>query len=269
MSECAAYRSHGSVTRMPDKRHLNNSIGATRRRSLTYVVAGLRASGTASDLRRLRTSFYTARNRRSFRPTPTNLTKRLRLVVHVPTYPPLGFGGSEWSIRATVEYLHREGHHVDVYVDAPTKPFIQSGIHIQNRPSRRALRSAYKSADIVLSQKASGITASLLATKLGIPFVFFVRDIADWHSLPRRPDLLVFNAAWQRDMFRYEGPSIVVHPAVENHQYGVERGKYVTLINLHDSKGGSMFMETQNLEPGFLHPSFQCPARIHGWSRCP
>jgi len=73
--------------------------------------------------------------------------------------------------------------------------------------------------------------------------VHLVRDIGDWRRLPATPDLLVFNAEWQRDMYVYMDPSIVLHPPILLDRYRTTPGDRVTLINMNRRKGVELFLD--------------------------
>ncbi len=209
-----------------------------------YLLAGLRASGTASDLRRLRLAAMRVSSAKNEPEASTPRQGKLRVLAHVPRYPPESLGGAESSIRAILEFLSRRGHEVVAVVeqsDIDCSTIEQ--VKVLGSPSRRRRRDLYRWADVVLTQTASSIRAFMLAASHGKPVAVFVRDVADWQRLPADPSLLVFNAQWQRDLFRYEGRSLVLHPPIDPDLYRTTRGVKVTMINLNERKGGELFLD--------------------------
>ena len=208
----------------------------------SYLRAGLQASGTASDLRRLRiglskvgAGFQVAGPLR-FSPRP------LRILAHLSTYVPHSFGGSESSMQATLGFLRRQGHEARVIVDeSPVDSYEVEGVGVVGHPGRGKWRELYRWAEVILTQGRSAVRSYMRSVGAHKPIVLFVRDIADWRRLPGPPDLLVFNAEWQMHAAEYSGASIVVHSPIEPAKYLTSPGDRVTLINLNARKGGQLF----------------------------
>lgn len=216
----------------------------------SYVRAGLRASGTASDLRRLRVGI--ARARAGYRPARSSQSGAtgLRILAHLPTYVPYSFGGSESSMQATLAFLCRQGHEARVIVDdSPVSSYAVDGIDVVAQPSRREMRDLYRWAGIVLTQGRSALGSFMRAVSVDTPVVLFIRDIADWQRLPSPPHLVVFNAEWQMHAMHYPGVSIVVHSPIEADRYMTTAGDRVTLINLNERKGGRLFHDLVDRMP--------------------
>ena len=57
------------------------------------------------------------------------------------------------------------------------------------------------------------------------------------------PDLTVFNAHFQRDLFEFDSPSVVVYPPIELSDFTTTPGDRVTLVNMNEAKGASLFLE--------------------------
>ena len=206
-----------------------------RKPDLAYLRSGASASGTARDLRKLRL--------RLARPRQRSNSDLLRVLVHVPEYPPDAQGGAEQSIRAIAKYLVGTGHDVTVISEAAVEPYELDGVDVVPPGSRRALRSLYRWADVAIAQRRSAVRSQMLAGTSGIPFVLCVRDIGEWTRLPVTPDLTVFNAQFQRDLFDFDSPSVVVYPPIELADFATTPGDRVTLVNMNERKGASLFLE--------------------------
>ena len=211
------------------------------RLKVSYVWAGLRASGTAGDLRRMRIGLSKVR-RRFLMSEPTRSRSTLRILAHLPTYVPHAFGGSESSMQATLVFLHRRGHDVRIVVDESLADSYElDGIEVLTHPARRLERDMYRWANVVLTQGRSALRSLMLAATLNRPIALFVRNIGDWRRLPGRPDLVVFNAEWQMHALDYSNGGLVVHSPIEPAKYVTNPGDRVTLINLNQRKGGHLF----------------------------
>lgn len=211
------------------------------RREISYLWAGLRASGTAGDLRRMRIGLSKLRHR-FLMSEPTKGRSTLRILAHLPTYVPHAFGGSESSIQATLAFLHRRGHEVRILLDeSPADSYEVDGIEVVTHPVRRQMRDMYRWACVVLTQGRSALRSLMLAATLHRPIALFVRNIGDWQRLPSRPDLVVFNAEWQMHALDYSNRGLVVHSPIEPAKYLTTPGDRITLINLNQRKGGHLF----------------------------
>lgn len=145
-------------------------------------------------------------------------------------------------MQATLSFLRKCGHEPRVLVDeGPRGSYDFGGIEVIVDPGRRLERALYSSADIILGQGINSVRSFMRAAEANRPYVLFVRDVGDWRKMPRRPDLVVFNAEWQVHMSEYLGAALVVHPPMDVAKYLCAPGDRVTLINLNRRKGGDLF----------------------------
>lgn len=207
----------------------------------SYVWAGIQASGTAGDLRRARIGLSQVRRRFSASKTRSS-GSRLRILAHLPTYVPHAYGGSESSMQATLGFLRERGHDVRIILDkSPVDSYDADGIEVLANLVRRQERMIYRWASVVLTQGRSSLRSFVRAATLNRPVALFVRNIGDWQRLPGQPDMVVFNAEWQRHALDYSNDAIVLHPPIEPAKYVTTPGDRVTLINLNRRKGGEIF----------------------------
>ena len=68
-------------------------------------------------------------------------------------------------------------------------------------------------------------------------------------ALPARPDLTVFNAEFQRDLFDFDSPSVVVYPPIKLSDFTTTRGDRVTLVNMNELKGAPLFLDVVRSMP--------------------
>lgn len=209
----------------------------------TYIRAGLLASGTASDVRRLRLGLLKWRARLNRSHHGQCSRSSLRILAHLPTYAHT-HGGAESSMQTTLAFMRDCGHEPRVIVDqGPAGSYEIAEIEVTVRPSRRQERALYSSADVVITQGRSSVRSFMRAAEFNKPLAFFVRDLGEWKRLPGQPELVVFNSEWQRQMLGYSGPAIVVRPPIDAAKYLTTPGHRVTLINLNKRKGGDLFGE--------------------------
>lgn len=168
---------------------------------------------------------------------------RLRVLVHVPHYPPGRNAGSEQSIRSIALDLARRGHTVHVLVRDDDLPDALDCIPVHKETARRR-RSLYRWCDVVLTQQECRPVALRAAARRGRPVVYFVRMGAiDPKGMFGRPALTVYNASWVEEQHRGEGATLVVHPPVRADDYRTTPGSHVTLVSLNDLKGGPLFFD--------------------------
>ncbi len=172
----------------------------------------------------------------------------LRILVHVPTYPPTDVGGAEISMAAVVARFRDLGHHVQVLLQGPR---VQGGANdVVADPSLAATLRLYRCCDVVFTQLEARNRAMYLAGLTGRPVVHFLRmGGASPSTMPGIPDLLVFNAAWLMDTTPWPGARTVLHPPVDPEQYRVEPGDCITLVNVSKAKGAELFFELARRMP--------------------
>ena len=169
---------------------------------------------------------------------------KLRILVHVPGYPPGLLGGAELSIAAIVAAFRHRGHDVEVLVGGDRKVPPVHGPDARSGLSWRATWRLYRWSDVVFTQLESRNLAMRRAALAARPVVHFLRMGAlDPRSIVGTPELVVFNADWLRDDAHWPGDSVVVHPPVLCDDYRTVPGPCITLVNASRPKGADLFYE--------------------------
>ena len=169
-------------------------------------------------------------------------SRRLQVLAHTPTYPPVVNAGSEQTLHALLQALQDRGHAVDVLVDGTGYPAEWEGVPITTSADRTALAARYRWADVVLTQLGARNRSMRAAARAGRPVVQLLHmGGADAHAGADRPDLLVFSAEWLRARDRSGARSVVLHPRVDAAKVTTTPGTAVTLIGLSERKGAATF----------------------------
>jgi glycosyltransferase involved in cell wall biosynthesis len=167
---------------------------------------------------------------------------RVRILAHVPNFPPGATAGSERSLEAILGWLVRRGHTATVLFDEQATEGVRDGVRVVRRRSPRSTLRLYGQHDIVFTQLGTRNRAMGLARLSRRPLVHFVRmGQVDPSTAFGIPDLLVYNASWLRDGAAWPGRSTVLHPPVHPERYRTTRGDAITLVNLNANKGAEVF----------------------------
>ena len=166
----------------------------------------------------------------------------MRVVAHVPNYPPLSRVGAWVATHAFLADLAHHGHHVDVFTTYGRGPsYVLDDVNVGPGTNPVALETAIALADVVVTH-AGGIDAGpTLAHRWHKPHVVMAHGrIAD-PTVLAGANLVVFNSANLAASSNHPGPSVVCHPPVIAARYATTPGQHVTLVNLSEPKGGELF----------------------------
>ncbi len=174
----------------------------------------------------------------------TDDSTRLRILAHVPTYPPATHSGSEMSLHSALKYLRSHGHEIRVLVPRSQQSATVDGIQVtfDDRPE---IETSYRWSDVVFTQLNLHNRVARLAARYRRPFVRFMRMGGGFNRARNfgRPALIVYNARWLCDRYPHPSPRMVLHSPVYADDYRTERGDLITQINLSDRKGGPVLAE--------------------------
>jgi len=174
----------------------------------------------------------------------------LRILAHVPYFPPVRRAGSEVSIATTLAILGERGNEIRVVVAEAGTTGQPPGLGVVARPDGRELNEHYQWCDVVLTQLASRNPAMRRAALHRRPVVQFLHmGSIDRATCLGEPDLLVFNAEWLRAATPWNGPKTVLHPPIAPEAVRTTPGESVTLVNLNEVKGSDVFYELARARP--------------------
>lgn len=180
------------------------------------------------------------------------MSRSLHVVCQIHGFPPHSNAGAEWMMAPMLSALAERGHRVEVHLTYPAAlypdPWELGGVRVlPPDPGRSSLRP-----DVYVTHLQNNRPAAARARGLGVPLVMVMHNTrSDRRDLPQAdPALTVFNSTWMKEHIGWGGPSIVVRPPVLARDYQTQPGDSVTLVNLTETKGGSLFWQAAAAMPG-------------------
>lgn len=187
----------------------------------------------------------------------------MRVLALLHLYPPRHSAGGDVTAHILLRELVRQGHQVVVQCTMPHPMHTSGPYHYEDVPvfpytgqddPLRWLNQDEKP-HVIVTHLLSALRASYLGQIYNIPVITLVHNDhhKTRHDLKHHTQLAVYNTYWMRDEIEgwyrdYLGDppeSMVIHPPVFKQQYQVTpptatKG-YITLINLFEEKGASLF----------------------------
>jgi glycosyltransferase involved in cell wall biosynthesis len=163
----------------------------------------------------------------------------------VAAYPP-GQGVGSWMMtHGLLRALVARGHEVDVVLSEMTgAPYELDGVRVWPHVDKSDPFRFVSNADVIVAHLGGAGRATTIGQMCGVPVVHVCHNTSD-HStgVLRRggASLLVFNSQQMADRFAGYGSSVVVQPPVDVVAYATTPGDRVTLVNLSEDKGASVF----------------------------
>lgn len=182
----------------------------------------------------------------------------MKILAYVHGYPPNLNGGAELMIHQILLDLKNRGHEVAV-VTKNNNLKEYGGIRLYNIDSS-GHTNLFLWCDIVITHLTLGKRAMMLSKKYNKKVVHLLHNDYNFKNFkllalaskhPSLAALIVANSRWIENTLNDQFPSIVVNPPTKLENYKTETTKeFVTLINLHDSKGGNLFWNLAEKMPG-------------------
>jgi hypothetical protein len=203
--------------------HRSGAVRAARSAQLSLLRARARI-GVAHDAHRTRTE-----------------NGGLEILAITPTYVPHQRRGAEVTLHLVLRALQDRGHTCSVIVGAADADEDVDGIQVFGRTALHDARRA-ADADIVLAQLDAWWSGMTLAARRRRPFVYYMHIGGTPRShLVGVPDLTLFSSELLQRRHEWLAPSLVVHPPIVAADYATEPGGRITLVNLTEEKGASVF----------------------------
>jgi hypothetical protein len=146
------------------------------------------------------------------------------------------------TLHAVLSSLSERGHEVRVMVDDGDDVGPLDGVEVfVGRDRAEDLRNCGWS-DIVIGQLGARWKAMAVAARSRRPLVYFMHigNVAR-NALYGNPDLTVFSSEVLRRQYPWIKQGLVVHPPIVETNYAVTPGDSITLVNLIEAKGSSLF----------------------------
>lgn len=214
----------------------------------------LRTTGVIRTLRDVQLSVLRAdgRLRTLVKRPPADPHHSLRIVAFSPTYLPSHRRGAEVTLHAVLTELRDRGHEVRVLTDPGGTSETIDGIEVVVGADRaNALRHG-RWADVVIGQLAARWRALCVAARADRPMVYFMHiGNVSRRALYGNPDLTVFNSEFLRGQHAWIRRALVVHPPVNEADYLCTPGDAITLVNVTEAKGASVFFELARRLPEY------------------
>jgi glycosyltransferase involved in cell wall biosynthesis len=154
--------------------------------------------------------------------------------------------GAEWTIYDTFAWLTRRRHDCRVMAErGATQARTPAGV-VYCLPSDDEVETHFRDCDVMFTQLDATMQAQLLASEYQTPLVQYVHSEHQLENLGVMEScsaLVVFNSKHVAEACSWwEGPSLVVHPAIDAGRVRVAPdGQCTTLVNLSAAKGGMEF----------------------------
>jgi len=170
----------------------------------------------------------------------------MKILAHTKHYFPGQCSGGESMMHNILKYLQGKGHEVSLLVQV-SEVEEYDGIPIF---SEKYTDYAYSEADLIFTHLLKAGLARNLARKFKKPIIDIIHSD---HSNPVRSrhhnNWIVYNSQWIKDKLQYTQGNLVVRPPVKEFS-GSREGKYITLVNCNDKKGGGVLIELAKRMPG-------------------
>jgi len=188
--------------------------------------------------------------------SPSHAVPGLRILAHVHNYPPTALTGGSY----TMHHLLRAGRETRGWMPRvitdlpPARSDVFDGVPVRHDRDVRTAALDYRTTQVVITHLNATSKAIDLAGRNGRPLVHLVhndRTFPYYRVALRQSALAIFNSVSLRDLCRWSGPSVVLHPITAHGSYHVaETGESVLMVNLSANKGAAMFYELARKNPG-------------------
>lgn len=173
----------------------------------------------------------------------------MRVLVMAHLFPPAHNAGAERMLLEMLRALTGRGHAVDVVLSQDhteiTASYTLHGIQVHPRRGKNDPFRFLGDCDLIVTHLENTQRASILGQMYGIPVVHVCHNTFPQTQAWLRkggPALAVYNSRWMAAEFAgIDVRSIVIAPPVFAADYATTPGEAVTLVNLFESKGASVF----------------------------
>ena len=176
----------------------------------------------------------------------------MRILLHIHAYPPKHNCGAEYFAHRINQYLVKQGHDVRVMLGnraGDEQEYEIDGVIVFGK--RSDWSHWFNWADVVITHlDYTKDTIKMVQYK---PVVWYMHNTFDYPTVRSNPRVhIVYNSNAAREQIRYPNPSTFTFtPPVDmqNVCKDPSKNKYVTLINLNESKGGAVLAEIARKMP--------------------
>lgn len=176
---------------------------------------------------------------------------RVLWIIHL--YPPVHNCGAEYMAHDLNKFLISQGHTVKVLLRQgagknPTRIYTHDDVLVF--PASTNPEPLIKTSDIIFTHLDYTMESINLARRYGKRCVHFVHNGSPYTSIQDNDWVeVVYNSEWIKEVLNYKNRSFVLRPPCDWRYYSVERGDYITMINLDENKGGHVLKKIANALP--------------------
>ncbi len=180
----------------------------------------------------------------------TERWKKMNILFYVEHYPPMMNAGGELTAHQVARDLLRRGHDVVVFCKNPTVEELEG---VRLLPIQQAAKSAAQ-ADIIVTQFETTRDAIALARNYKKPLVHLIHNdaaVKRYNLVRNNAALVVSNSKWVRNTIPKSVDSIILYPPTHKEDYQVKANnrEFITLVNLIELKGASIFWQLARILP--------------------
>lgn len=176
----------------------------------------------------------------------------MRILLHIHAYPPKHNCGAEYFAHRINKYLVEQGHEVRVMLGNRPGDEVEyeiDGVIVFGRGNMWG--HWFNWAEVVITHL--DYTKDTIKTVQYKPIVWYMHNTFDYPTVRSNPRVhVIYNSEAAREQIRYPNPSTFTFtPPVDmpNVCKDPSKNKYVTLINLNESKGGKVLAEIARRMP--------------------
>lgn len=178
----------------------------------------------------------------------------MKILFHLHTYPPHCFAGAEMMAHRIAKYLKNCGHDIKVLTQVAKEPIeFFEGIEVRKFELRDD--EYWRWADLVITHLGNTNHCFNQQKRFRKKLVHLIHNSFD--ETIRRARVLnnymVYNSEFAKESLKYKHHGMICIPPVDYRDYlnvDNSKGKFITLVNLNENKGGFLLPEIARLLPG-------------------
>ena len=183
----------------------------------------------------------------------------MKILCSIHLYPPKHNCGAEGMIHAINKYLVSQGHEVRVLLWQANhykidNVYVYEGIDVFP-PEQFLTETLFRWADVVMTHLDYTQQTIGQCKVFKKPCVHLIHNYSVYDSIKNadRPQYIVYNSDYAKELLNYDHEGITVHPPVDYRAYDTHKdtfkNEYITLINLDGNKGGEILRQIAERMP--------------------
>lgn len=184
----------------------------------------------------------------------------MRIVV----YPHVWFGsghkvaGGEHYLLRLLQYLHKQGHEIQIVADCE-KPYEHHGMQVYPQGKVQAWQlnnnEVCEWADIIITQLNGTNVAYNKSRQHDKPLLFIAHNTVKSYVVRYAQNVhVLYNSEYVKSVVHpeWDKPNMVLTPPIDYRNFKrTTNGKYITLVNCNENKGGHVLVELAKALPQY------------------